>query len=162
MSAPRLLAVYLQDHHAGATTGLSLARRIAGENEGNAYGEELARIASEIEQDQKTLEDLMSALEVGTDRIKDSLAWAGEKVGRLKPNARLFEYSPLSRLLELEGLMLVVNAKLSLWRGLERVAGEIDGMSGFDFGDLQARAKEQLDRLENLRLRAAADALPQD
>jgi hypothetical protein len=162
MAAPRLLAVYLQDHHAGSITGASLARRVAGENEGSAYGEELARIASEIERDQETLEQLMSALDVGTDRIKDSLAWAGEKAGRLKPNARLFDYSPLSRLLELDGLMLGVTAKLGLWRALERVAGEVGGLDGFDFPALQARAKGQLDRLDQLHLRAAAEALPND
>jgi hypothetical protein len=162
VAAPKLLSVYLQDHHAGSMTGLSLARRIVGENEDNAYGEELARIASDIEQDQETLERLMGALEVSTDRIKDSLARAGEMVGRLKPNARLFEYSPLSRLLELEGLMLGVTGKLALWRSLERVAGEVDGLNGFDFVELQARAEDQRSRLEQLRLRAAAEALPQD
>jgi hypothetical protein len=162
MPAPKLLAVYLQDHHAGAVTGLNLARRIAGENEGTPYGEELARIAGEIEQDQRTLEELMAELDVGTDRIKDTVAWGGEKLGRLKPNARWFSYSPLSRLVELEGLVIGVTGKLGLWRALQRVAPEIDGLDGFDFAALAARASEQRARLEDLRLSAAAEALPQD
>jgi hypothetical protein len=162
MPAPKLLAVYLQDHHAGAVTGLNLARRIAGENEGTPYGEELARIAGEIEQDQRTLEELMAELDVGTDRIKDTVAWGGEKLGRLKPNARWFSYSPLSRLVELEGLVIGVTGKLGLWRALQRVAPEIDGLDGFDFATLAARASEQRARLEDLRLSAAAEALPQD
>jgi hypothetical protein len=162
MPAPKLLAVYLQDHHAGAVTGLNLARRIAGENEGTPYGEELARIAGEIEQDQQTLEKLMAELDVGTDRIKDTVAWGSEKLGRLKPNARWFSYSPLSRLVELEGLVIGVTGKLGLWRALQRVAPEIDGLDGFDFAALAARASEQRARLEDLRLSAAAEALPQD
>jgi hypothetical protein len=162
MPTPKLLAVYLQDHHAGAVTGLNLARRIAGENEGTPYGEELARIAREIEQDQQTLEKLMAELDVGTDRIKDTVAWGGEKLGRLKPNARWFSYSPLSRLVELEGLVIGVTGKLGLWRALQRVAPEIDGLDGVDFAALAARASEQRARLEDLRLSAAAEALPQD
>jgi hypothetical protein len=162
MPAPKLLAVYLQDHHAGSVTGLNLARRIAGENRGTPYGEELAGIADEIEADQRTLEELMAELDIGTDRIKDTVAWGGEKLGRLKPNARWFSYSPLSRLLELEGLMLGVTGKLGLWRALERVAPEIEGLDGFDFAALAARAADQRTRLEDLRLTAAAEALPRD
>jgi hypothetical protein len=162
MPAPKLLSVYLQDHHAGAVTGVNLARRAAGQNADAPYGDELAAIADEIEQDLRTLEDLMSKLEVGTDRIKDTVAWTGEKLGRLKPNARLLSYSPLSRLIELEGLVLGVTGKLGLWRSLRRVAGEIEGLDGFDFAALEARAEGQRARLEELRLRAAAEALPQD
>jgi hypothetical protein len=162
MPAPKLLSVYLQDHHAGAVTGLNLARRAAGANEGTPYGEELARIAAEIEQDQRTLEDLMAKLDVGTHRVKDTVAWGGEKLGRLKPNARWLSYSPLSRLIELEGLVLGVTGKLGLWRALQRVAAEIDDLDGFDFAALEARAEAQRARLEDLRLRAAAEALPQD
>jgi hypothetical protein len=162
MPAPKLLSVYLQDHHAGAVTGLNLARRVAGENEDTPYGQELARIAAEIEADQRTLEELMTKLDVGTDRVKDTVAWGGEKLGRLKPNARWFSYSPLSRLLELEGLVIGVTGKLELWRALQRVAPEIEGLDGFDFVTLAARAEDQRARLEDLRLSAAAEALPHD
>jgi hypothetical protein len=162
MPAPKLLAVYLQDHHAGAVTGLNLARRAAGANEGTPYGQELARIADEIEADQRTLEELMAKLDIGADRVKDTVAWGGEKVGRLKPNARWFSYSPLSRLLELEGLVIGVTGKLGLWRALQRVAPEVEGLDGFDFVTLAARAEDQRARLEDLRLSAAAEALPQD
>jgi hypothetical protein len=162
MPAPRLLSIYLKDHHAGAVAGAGLARRAAGANEGTPYGDELARLADEIDEDKATLERLMDAVDVGSDQLKDSAAWAGEKLGRLKPNARWRDYSPLSRLIELEGLMLGVTGKLGLWRALERVAGEIEGLSGFDLVELQTRAEDQRARLEELRQRAAAEALPQD
>lgn len=162
MPVPKLLSVYLQDHHAGSVTGTNLARRIAGQNEGTVYGEEMARIADEIEEDQRTLEELMAKLDVGTDRVKDAIAWGGEKVGRLKPNARLLSYSPLSRLIELEGLLMGVTAKGGMWRALEGVKDQIEGLEGFDFAVLDARAKDQRSRLEDLRLQAASEALPQD
>ena len=41
----RLLAIYLNDHWAGATGGLELAKRTAGANEGTEYGPPLERLA---------------------------------------------------------------------------------------------------------------------
>jgi hypothetical protein len=160
MSAPRLLAIYLKDHHAGAVAGASLAHRAAGANEGTPYGDELARVADEIEQDKETLERLMETLDVKPDQLKDRAAWGAEKLGRLKLNARWRDYSPLSRLLELEGLMLGVTGKLGLWRSLRGQLG--DSVDGIDLSLLEARAAAQRDRLEDLRLRAAAEALSQD
>jgi len=78
----------------------------------------------------------------------------------LKLNARWRDYSPLSRLLELEGLMLGVTGKLGLWRSLRGQLG--DSVDGIDLSLLEARAAAQRDRLEDLRLRAAAEALSQD
>ena len=48
-----------------------------------------------------------------------------EKAGRLKMNGELFEYSPLSRLVEFEGLTLGVTGKLSLWKVLEQLTDDI-------------------------------------
>src|SRR4051812_39677176 len=64
MYVPGLLKTYLQDHHAGATVGLELARRAAGSNEDNEYGPELRRIADEIGEDRETLEQVMERLEI--------------------------------------------------------------------------------------------------
>ena len=46
---------------------------------------------------------------------KSAGAWTAEKFGRLKPNGQLTGYSPLSRLVELEGLKLGITGKLGLW-----------------------------------------------
>jgi hypothetical protein len=162
MPAPRLLSIYLKDHHAGAVAGAALAHRAAGANEGTPYGEELARLADEIDEDKATLERLMDAVDVGPDQLKDKAAWAGEKLGRLKPNARWRDYSPLSRLIELEGLTLGVTAKLGLWRALQGVADAVDGLDGFDLAGLEERASDQRSRLEELRRRAAGETLTQD
>jgi hypothetical protein len=42
----------------------------------------------------------------------------GERLGLLKLNGRIVSYSPLSRVLELEGLGLLVAFNGSLWRTL--------------------------------------------
>jgi hypothetical protein len=160
MTATRLLSIYLRDHHAGAVAGTSLASRTAGANEGTAYGEELARLRDEIEEDRRTLEALMERLGVSQDRLKDASAGVAERLGRLKRNGRLLSYSPLSRLVELESLALGVTGKLSLWRSLREAHGEV--VAGTDIRALEARAENQRERIEELRLRASADALRSD
>ena len=155
-----MLRTYLQDHHAGSTAGVELARRAASSNEGSAYGDELQRIAEQISEDRDSLEAIMEQLGVGASLIKDSGAWTAEKLGRLKPNNRLLGYSPLSRLIELEGLMLGVTGKLALWEGLREAVGERIGE--VDVRALIVRAEEQRSTLEGLRRRAAAEALLED
>jgi hypothetical protein len=150
------LAIYLNDHLAGATLGTDLAKRSRSSNDGNAYGEALADLAREIEEDRESLLALMEELDVPTDRLKVVSAWAAEKVGRLKLNGSLFSYSPLSRLVELEGLFLGVTGKLAMWENLKTATP--GGVSSVDLDELIARAKSQRARLEDLRTRAAADA----
>lgn len=152
-----MIATYLNDHLAGATVGVELARRARGENEGSELGALLAELTAEIEQDRETLREVMAALGVGPDRLKQSLAWGGEKLGRLKPNGSVFSYSPLSRLVELEALALGVSGKAAAWRLL----GELGDprLAEFDFAALAVRADHQLERLEPRRLEAGREAL---
>jgi len=151
------LAIYLNDHLAGSTAGVELARRAASNNAGNEYGRVLSDIAREIEEDRATLEALMDRLDVGRDRVKTAAAWVVERAGRLKPNGHLLTYSPLSRLEELEFLLLGVSGKLSMWRALDHAIHE--RLGGIELSQLEARAESQRERLEALRLRAADEAL---
>jgi hypothetical protein len=152
--ADHLLAIYLNDHLAGSTVGVELARRVRGQNRGDGeFGQPLARICAEIEEDRDTLVHLMERLEVGRDRVKPVLAVLGERLGRLKPNGRLRGYSPLSRVLELEVLSSLVGGKVQLWNALEDRFGET--LEGFDFHQLAARADRQGQQLEDLHLAAS-------
>jgi hypothetical protein len=116
-------------------------------------------LASEIESDRETLKGLMRHLEIGEDQVKKVVGWAGEKLGRLKLNGQLLGYSPLSRLLELEGLCLGVEGKLELWRSLKLIVSEDARLTGFDFDNLIDRAERQREVLERNRLRASEEAL---
>jgi hypothetical protein len=154
----KLLSIYLNDHLAGSTAGLELVRRSASSNRGTPYGEFLEWLVEEIEDDRASLIGLMEQLSVGRDRLKEVAAWSFEKAGRLKPNGQLTGYSPLSRLVELEGLWVGVNGKLSLWRSLSAVA---DGESRLDpvrLNALEARAEEQLRRIADHRPAIARQA----
>lgn len=153
----RLLAIYLNDHLAGATLGVELARRLRSSNRGDAeFGEPLARICAEIEADRATLTSLMDRLDVSRNPVKPALALAAERLGRLKLNGRLRGYSPLSRVLELEVLATGIGGKLQLWNALEERFGE--SLDGFDFHALAARADDQGQRVEDLHLAATKRA----
>jgi hypothetical protein len=156
------LAIYLNDHLAGATLAREVASRTLGSNRGTAFGGFLEVLLQEVEADRRTLEDLMERLGVGKDRIKVTMAWAGEKLGRLKLNGQLFGYSPLSRLLELEGLSLGVRGKLSLWEVLQELADREPLLQQVDLERLIGRAESQLVGLREQRLLAAREAFDLD
>ena len=152
------LGIYLNDHLAGAIAGLELAKRSTGANEGNEYGDFLSKLVIEIEEDQVSLIKLMEHLGIRKDLMKDAAAWMGEKVGRLKLNGQLVGYSDLSRVVELEGLYLGVQGKLSLWRNLKTLQLTDIGTSGIDLTELEARAEIQLAGIEDHRSKAAITA----
>jgi predicted DNA-binding ribbon-helix-helix protein len=153
----KYLRIYMQDHLAGATAGLELARRARGSNEGTQYGPPLARIADEIDADRRQLEGIMEDLGFGADRLKNIVFWAGEKVGRLKLNGELTSYSPLSRMVELEGLITGITGKRSMWTALLRVAPGEPRLDAALLERLRDRADEQRQTLEELRDTAAAE-----
>ncbi len=153
-----LLAIYLNDHLAGATAGVELARRLRASNRDDPeFGSALAEICVEIEADRETLKAVMDQLGVGKSKLKPLAAVLVERVGRLKLNGQLRGYSPLSRLDELEILQLGVAGKRRLWRALEHT--HPDDLSDFELGALAERATAQLRRLEALHLKAATLAL---
>lgn len=153
-----LLAIYLNDHLAGATAGHELARRTAASNRSSPYGPYLDELAREIDADRRSLLRIMSTLNVRKDPLKICAAWGAEKVARLKPNGRLRSYSPLSRVVELEGLALGVRGKLGLWRSLQRLQPQLAGVDQAELTALCERAEAQLGRLEDLRLDAVSEA----
>ena len=150
----KLLGIYLNDHLAGATVGRELCKRSLGSNRGTELGDFLARLLDEIVEDRETLLRLMRSAGVSVDRVKPLAATAGERLGRLKLNGSLRGYSPLSRLVELEGLTLGVEGKLSMWVNLGALP-EKTALAEFDFGALAERARAQLSGLEEQRLDAA-------
>ena len=154
----KALRIYLQDHLAGSTGGVELARRARGANQGSAYGDEFAKLADEIEADRRSLESIMDDLGFGADRPKNAVFWIAEKAGRLKLNGQLTGYSPLSRMVEIEGLIAGVNGKRSLWLSLLEVAETEPKLDSDRLRRLVERAEQQLATLQELRSRGAREA----
>jgi hypothetical protein len=155
----RRLAIYLNDHLAGSIVETELAKRALRENSGSEFEETLEWLLGQILEDRATLERLMEELGVAKSRVKGALALVLERVGRLKLNGQLTGYSPLSRLVEFEGLTLGVTGKLALWENLRELAEGEPRLAGFELDELAERARRQLERLRAERLRAARLAL---
>jgi hypothetical protein len=154
-----LLAIYLNDHLAGSTAGLELARRAQGSNEGTPLGDYLAGFVVELEEDRETLQGIMERLGVGRDRLKVAAAWTAEKTGRLKLNGRITSYSPLSRLVEVEGLLIGVYGKRAGWLSLLEIAQGEPRLDEEQLQRLVARAEAQITELHRHHAEAAAEAL---
>ena len=156
-----LLGIYLNDHLAGATGGVELARRSAAAHQGGEAGAALGRFASDVAMDRAALLDLMAALDVPVRTYKVYAGLVGERVGRLELNGRLLARSPLSSLEELELLSLGVTGKAAGWRTLRLLADADPRLDRGRLDELIARADSQLELLEGLRVRAAQAILGQ-
>ena len=149
------LEIYLNDHLAGATGGVELARRLRASNSDDAvFGETLSRVCAEIEADRTVLEQVIEGLGYSRSKVKPAAAWVAEKLGRLKLNGQLRGYSRLSRLIELEGLLIGITGKIGLWQTLTElgVGEDLDA----DLEQLTARAAAQRAAIDDLHRIAAA------
>ena len=155
----QLRTTYLNDHLAASVAAVELARRSAQQNSGTALGDRLAELAEAIDQDRAALRSIMRQLGAGADPIKLSAGWMAEKLGRLKLNGRLFSYSPLSRLEEVELLLLGVEGKLLLWEALAEIPLARYPEPPLDH--LTSRARSQRQVLRRLRLQAVRSAFPE-
>jgi hypothetical protein len=154
----RALGIYLNDHLAGATGGVELARRAAGAEHGSSLGPPLRALAEEIAADRESLKELMTRLDVSVATYKVYAGWAAEKAGRLKLNGGLLGRTALAPVLELEGLRLGIEGKASLWRVLRARAAGDERVEAAALDRLLDRAAQQAEVVERLRRQAAAVA----
>ena len=145
--ADRWLSIYLRDHHAASAGGVVLARRTLGANH---------PLARQIARDRVTLEEIMRQLDVESSRMKVGLVRMAERLGRLKLNGRLLQRSPLSRVVELEVLVVGIRGKEALWSAL-LTAGV--SLQGIDLDALVDSARTQGREVDELRLSAVAGTL---
>jgi len=138
----RLLSIYLRDHHAASAGGVALARRAVGPDHS---------LAEQIAGDRETLERMMRQLDVAPSATKVGLVRMAELLGRLKLNGRLFTRSPLSRVVELEMLLVGIRGKEALWTALQSA-----GLSfaSIDLDALAESARAQGREVDELRLSA--------
>ncbi|WP_246025576.1 hypothetical protein [Saccharopolyspora antimicrobica] len=156
-SSQRMLEIYLNDHLAAATGGVALARRATRNTRDAKIMPRLAAVAHEIDQDRRSLLEIMRQLDVKVARYKLVMGWAGEKAGRLKLNGALMNRSPLSALIELEALVLGVQGKAAGWRTLLAIAGQEPRVNADMLRNLLTRAQQQFDELESIRVQIASE-----
>lgn len=153
------LAIYLNDHLAGALVAVELLQHLERTYAGHSVEQFATALRSDIEEDRRELRRLMSALGVAESRARQATAWIAERITLMK--LRLDDWAAGDfRLFEaLEALALGIDGKRALWVTLARIATETPGMSLLDFDELISRAIEQRERVERRRLQAALGAL---
>ena len=155
----KFLRIYLEDHAAGATAGSQRAARLAAAEADSTEGAALSTFAADVAADLDALLTVMETLGVEPNRVKAGLASVGEKLGALKPNGRVSARSPLSTIVELEGMQMAVRGKRSLWETLKLV---VRVPTPLDLDGLIERADGQLDVLSRLHAgRVASTFSPQ-
>ena len=152
------LGIYLRDQFALAVGMRELARRAERSNPDGDLGAAVRRVAAGIGADVDALAAILHRVSVRPNPVKNAIAVAAERAGRLKLNGRLRQYSPLSRVVELDGLVLGIEAKKLMWATLRDAAGLAETLPDVDFGALLARADQQRADLEPFRLQAGTDA----
>lgn len=154
-SAWHALTVYLNDHLAGATAGVQVARRLVRHQERPEAASELRTLVSEIDRDRTTLVHLMGELGIPIKRYMLVGALIGERVARFKPNGRLLRRTDVRAVMELETMLLGVQGKAALWRLLGTLPEVDRGGRAEELSGLLTRADRQAEILERLREEAA-------
>jgi len=155
------IQVYLTDHLAGAAAGVRVVEQAAERHTSDHLGEFFRPLAAEIREDEDTLKELASALGVHPSGAKATLAKLGTTLASAKFAGRGVENEYLGDFTSLETLSIGVAGKLCMWQALEKVAGDYPPLAELDIDSLQARALDQRDRIESMRLEFALNALTQ-
>ena len=161
------LGTYLNSHLAGANAGVQMARRLcrlAGDGPGGAV---LAGLPADVEQDRDYLRGLVTQLGLSRHPVKRAAGWVAGKVHGLAVGRPVTRDERFSVLLQAEALRLGVDGKLALWEALLAVAPDHPQLDEQDLVRLAARARDQRERIEDVRLAAArraflADGAPDD
>lgn len=151
------LHTYLHDHLAGATFALNLLETLTESHRGESLGTFASGLRSEVEADRALLQDLAERVGSDPSAVKNAAGWLSEKVAGFK--LRQHSGSPLGTFESLETLALGIMGKRALWDALAIAAVRDPRLGNMNFEQLALSATDQHRRVEEQRLRAAADAL---
>ncbi|MFD6094617.1 hypothetical protein ACFWGN_21100 [Oerskovia sp. NPDC060338] len=147
-----LLAIYLNDHVAGATVGVQRVRRMARAYDGTVVGTAITPLVSQLEEERQWLLRCLELVGIPLRRYKVVGAAIAERAGRLKLNGHVRSASPLSALLEVELLRGAITGKSSGWQTLRAQSSRL-GLTAEHEGDLDGlvvQADEQFRVLSGL------------
>ncbi len=152
------MATYLNDHLAGSMAALDLAEKASARNQGERLGVFLTKLLQAIDEDRLTLEGIMDRLGVEKGGPKATAGRVVEKLSRLRLHEKVTGDPDLSRVLELETLIMGVTGKLQLWHSLQQLGPSESRLADVDLEALVRRAHEQLAGLDEHDREAAARA----
>lgn len=157
--AKKDMDVYLNDHLGGATLGSDLAKQICDQTEGTPLGEVMTTVAAEIEEDRKTLVELMERMDTSRNPVKQVTGWMAGKASRVKFSGASSGEPDQGLFMALESLRLGVAGKKCMWLVFQQVRGNYDALGTLDLERLIERASSQEETLERERMAVGTEAL---
>lgn len=152
------LTSYLNDHLAGATAAVELLDRLIELRIDTDLRSLLTSLRSEVAQDRETLRGIMKAAHVEESGPRQAAGWIADKAAHLKLRAEDPNFGDFYLLESFDALVLGIEGKGALWRAL-RAAGIDSGSDAANYDRLEARAREQSQRVDAERLKVASAAL---
>lgn len=116
---PSPLVVLLRNHQAGGRAALDLFDRAIAGQRARPYADGLRALRDECREDLDFNESVMRRLRVQASPVQVLGTRLTERVGRLKPNGRVVGRSPISDVVELEGLIAAVHVKVAGWQAAQ-------------------------------------------
>jgi hypothetical protein len=150
------LAIYLNDHLAGANLAIDLLNTLSEEHNGEPLGEFVSTLRSEVGQDRDVLKGLIERMNESPPLTKEAASWLVAKLSEAKLRPSIA--GKLGTFQALEMLSLGTLGKRALWRALPIIAEKETRLGGVDFEKLSSRAEQQHSLLEEHRLQAARAA----
>ena len=151
---------YLNDHLAGATGAIAfigdLAERQEGEEERSFYLE----LKEKVSADQGLLKNLIQRAGMEETVMAQVTGGITSRAGKLKLMWEGLEPGKLGQFEALEMLALGIQGKKLLWTVLGEVAPLYPEWEGVDFAALKQEARRQREEVEQRRLNAGREALP--
>lgn len=154
-----VLKGYLQHHWVGSTAGAAAFKRVGRNHRDPAAAAELRDLAGEVAADRLALREVMRSVGVRPSVVGTAAARAGELLGRLKPNGRIFTRPPLTDVIELETLRLAVSGKQAGFEVLRAAADDDPRLDPYTLDRLLERAGEHVRVLERLHVRVSHDRI---
>ena len=156
--ANKHLAIYLNDHLAGATGALELLAHLQEGHAATPLGDALTQLHAEIEADRQELEHLIDRLDIGVSSPRKIGVWLAEKLAQLKLQMDDKANGSMHLFEGLEALALGIQGKRGLWQVLAAVSRAAPELGELDYHQLIQRSEDQYRRAEALRLQSAWEA----
>jgi len=147
------LDIYLNDHLAGAVAALEFLANLREQHKDEPLGDVFGALKVDIDADKEVLREVMRSLGIEESTVRQTGAWAAEKVARAR--LKIAGDQP-GLVLALEGLIMGINGKRMLWRSL--AVAKVLNPAKWNFEKLERGAKDQIERAEAARIQAAQRA----
>ena len=149
------LITYLNDHLAGSVAALELLDHLIETYQGKPLERFFKDLRSDIDADQGELQDPIERLGEKESPVRKAGLWVAEQLSRAKIRLSDSEENRMGLFHALEGLVLGITGKRSLWTALAAAADTVPELRELDYVRLEKRAAEQSDRVDAKRLEIA-------